>query len=50
MRPWCEFLLPNPTFPIRAYGLPEVRLGSVRLVPASRLLKAANALVMVAKP
>jgi hypothetical protein len=47
---WREFLLPNPVFPIRAYNLPGVRLGSLRLVPASRLLKAANALTLLAKP
>ncbi len=44
---WREFLLPNPAFPIRAYNLPGVRIGSLRLVPASRLLKAANALNQV---
>jgi hypothetical protein len=47
---WREFLLPNPTFPIRAYNLPGVRLGSLRLVPASRLLRAANALAAVPTP
>jgi hypothetical protein len=43
-----EFLLPNAVFSIRAYSLPGVRLGSLRLVPASGLLRAANALTSVA--
>jgi len=47
MQPWREFLLPNAAFPIRAHNLPGVRLGSLRLVSASRLLKAANPLVPV---
>jgi hypothetical protein len=50
MQPWREFLIPNAAFPIRAYRLPGVRLGSLRLAPASRLLKPANALALVAKP
>jgi len=49
MQPWREFLLPNPTFPTRAYNLPGVRIGSLRLVPASKLLRAANALNPFAK-
>jgi hypothetical protein len=44
---WREFLLPNAAFPIRAYNLPSVRIGSLRLVRASRLLRAANALALV---
>jgi hypothetical protein len=47
MQPWREFLLPNAAFPIRAYNFPGVRIGSLRLVPASRLSRAANALTLV---
>ncbi len=44
-----EFYIPNAAFPVRGYSLPGIRaLGSLRILAASRLMKAANTLAPVA--